>query len=289
MIKPEQPSSLSTLVSSCFLLMLTSVAAIFVYARGGIDFSLGGIEGLCIVLSGYIIVNDINHAWLALVVSIAVGGFIGLFTGVLQAALKVPAFIATLATSYILRGIINTALNGKSVTFPAPYASHYNFAVSFVVLLLAIGVCYYLFEFTRFGKISKCIGANENAVRFTGIDPKRYVILGHVVLGIFVGIGAFIITPRFSLLSASVGTGLELDVMIACMIGGLPVTGGMTAKISRPIIGSIIIAVLNQGYTLMGVESSIIQVTKGLLFILIIVVTTPGALTRFKKRVALLR
>jgi ribose transport system permease protein len=66
--------------------------------------------------------------------------------------------------------------------------------------------------------------------------------------------------------------------MIACMIGGLPITGGMGSKVSRPIIGSVIIGVLNQGYALLGAPASLIQVTKGILFIVIIIITIPGAL-----------
>jgi ribose transport system permease protein len=144
--------------------------------------------------------------------------------------------------------------------------------------VLITAFCYFLFDYTRVGKVCKLIGENANAVRFTGINPVPFVIFGHVLLGLFVGIGSFMVSPRFSIVPSTAGAGLELDVMIACMIGGLPLTGGMDSKVSRPIIGSIIIGVLNQGYALLNAPSSVIQVTKGILFIVIIIITTPGAL-----------
>ncbi len=273
--------NLSTLMNSCFLVMIGAIGATFVYSNGGMDFSIGAQEGLCVVLSGIIISQDINNIWLAFLVCIGIGVFSGLFIGVIREFLGVSAFIVTVAASYIIKGIVSTILLSTRVIFPAEYAKYDNTALKIAVLVAVAVVCYLLFGYTKIGKMQKAIGNRREVVDASGINAKGYIILSHVILGVCVGLGSFFVTPRFNFVLPSVGQGYEMDVFIALLIGGMPLSGGSRASIRCAIVGSAIIAVLDNGFALWGVPGNIIQVVRAIVFIAIVILTTQGSLKGF--------
>lgn len=276
-------SSLGNLVNNGLLIMICSVAAVPVFARGEMDFSLGSTEGICVMLIGYIVVSNVNLGWIGLVVSIITGAAIGLINGLITNHLRIPSFVATISVNYVLRGVIYTMIDYKEVSFPTAYAANYNVLVCFLVLVAVCIVTYILMENTVMGKAEKLHGENNRALVFSGIPNGLYGMLAYVYLGAMVGLASYLITPRFTMVQATVGNTLAIDVLIALMIGGFNMSGGIGSKISQPIIGSVIIAVLNQGYALLNAESSIVQFTKGILFVVILTITSPGILKAFKR------
>ncbi len=276
-------SSLGNLVNNGLLIMICSVAAVPVFARGEMDFSLGSTEGICVMLIGYVVISNINLGWLGLLISIITGAVIGLINGLITNNLRIPSFVATISVNYVLRGVIYTMIDYKEVSFPTSYAVNYNVVVCFVVLVAVCIITYILMENTVMGKAEKLNGENNQALDFSGVNNRRYGVLAYVYLGVMVGVASYLITPRFTMVQATIGNTLAIDVLIALMIGGFNMSGGIGSKISQPIIGSVIIAVLNQGYALLNVESSIVQFTKGILFVVILTITSPGLLKSFKK------
>ncbi len=276
-------SSLGNLVNNGLLIMICSVAAVPVFARGEMDFSLGSTEGICVMLIGYVVTSNINLGWLGLLISIVTGAAIGFINGLITNRLKIPSFVATISVNYILRGVIYTMIDFKEVSFPTSYAVNYNVVVCFVVLVAVCVITYVLMENTVMGKAEKLNGENNLALDFSGVNNSWYGILAYVYLGIMVGLASYLVTPRFTMVQATIGNTLAIDVLIALMIGGFNMSGGIGSKISQPIIGSAIIAVLNQGYALLNVESSIVQFTKGILFVVILTITSPNLFKSFKK------
>lgn len=243
-------SNLPNVVNSCFTIMLASVGAIFVYAHGGIDLSIGALQGLCITLSALVIAADIQNVWLAGLMCVGMGLASGCITGLLRAYLGVPAFIASIAVMYIWRGIMSTVILNNQVVFPAAYSSYDNPPAKLAVLIVTIVVGYILFEFTTIGKIQKAIGSNPVAVDCTGINTRFYIPLAHMFLGLCVGIGVIFTTPRYSIVTAAAGQGLEMDVLIAILIGGMSITGGAGSRLRCAVIGSATMALLNNGFAL---------------------------------------
>lgn len=275
--------SLLNLVNNGLAMMICSIAAVPVFARGDLDFSIGSTQGVCILLTGYIVVQNISNAWLGLLVCLLVGSFIGFLNGVVVTVLKIPSFVATISMNYILRGLIYTLIAFKEVTYPVTYAGNYSVIWCIAILISILLITYILMEKTRFGKVNKLHGENANAVIFSGIKDNLFGILSFIYLGFVVGISSFLVSPRFSLVQASVGGTLGIDVLVACMIGGLSMRGGVGAKVSRPLIGSVIIALLNQSYALLNVASSINQFTKGFLFVIVLAITAPISLNSLRK------
>lgn len=276
-------SSLLNLINNGFVMMICSTAAVPVFARGDLDFSIGSTEGVCLMVAGYIIMANVRFWPLALLTCVAIASFVGFLNGFIVNVLGIPSFVTTIAMNYIMRGLVYTLLDVQEVSYPVAYASFYNVVVCLIVVAAVAVLTWVLMENTKMGKVCKLDGENENAVAFSGLNNRMYGVLAFVYLGIMVGIASFLVSPRFTTILGAVGSTLAIDVLVACMIGGLSMSGGMGAKVSRPIIGSIIIACLNQSYALLNVPSSINQFTKGFLFVVVLVVTSPGMLRRFRK------
>lgn len=279
-------NSLLNLVNNGFAVMMCAVAATPVFARGDLDFSLGSTEGVCLMLSAYVISANTNNAFLALLLCICVGCLVGFINGFITNVLGISAFVTTIAMNYILRGAVYTMVDRKPGNFPVAYAGTYNTIRCLIILILVIAVTFILMEYTKLGKVDKLDGENELAVEFSGLNNKLFGILSFMFLGIVTGIASFLVSPRFTQVLGNVGSSLAIDVLVACMIGGQSMNGGMMSRVSRPIIGALIISVLNQGYALMNVDIAINQFTKSILFIVILAVTSPAAgklLQKFRK------
>lgn len=104
----------------------------------------------------------------------------------------------------------------------------------------------------------------------SGIRPFRVIVFSHLLLGIMVGIAACFTMARNGMVSSGSGGALEFNIMIAMALGGFPMEGGAAAKIRGVIIGVLTMTVLTNGLTIAGVDNSLINITKGVLFVVIV-------------------
>lgn len=149
------------------------------------------------------------------------------------------------------------------------------------IMLAIIGVLVFVYNFvltrTVFGRHVYAVGGNRRAAMLSGINTRRVDFGLFVHMGILSSIAAIAMLSRLSSASASTGTGFELDTIAACFVGGTAVTGGI-GTIPGVVIGATVIGVINQGLSIMGVDSALIQTIKGLVLLLAV------ALDIFSKR-----
>ena len=240
---------------------------------GGIDLSVGAVVALSgCVSAGCVLFYGIPAAP-AMLIGILVGVLIGAFNGLLISKTTIPAFIVTLATMNIARGLakVYTGGNPLSVSLDAWkwIGAGYTAGVPnpVWVMLLVLIVTGVLMNNTRFGRHLYAVGGNPRAARFSGIRVERVQFLVHTFSGLMAGIAGVIIASRMYTGSSSAGESMEMDAIAAVVVGGTSMAGG-SGKLGGTVIGCLIIGFLDNGLNLMNVDSFWQYVVKGVVILL---------------------
>lgn len=253
---------------------IIALGVTFVITTGGIDLSVGAIWGLTGVACGLLLKTGMPWG-LAILGCILAGALCGFFSGVLITKGRIQAFIATLATMSIYRGISLIITKGYTV-YNFPKGFRYLGAgrlfgvipIPVFILLAVLLISIFLFERTTFGRYLVAIGNNKEAARLCGIDINRMITLAYVYSGILCAIGGGIIaTARLNAGEPIAGSGAETDAIAAVVIGGTSLAGGVT-KIRRTVIGALLLGMTNNGLTLLNVPTYYKMAVVGIIIIL---------------------
>ncbi|HWT30680.1 MAG TPA: ABC transporter permease [Propylenella sp.] len=275
--------------------LLLGLGQTFVIIGAGIDLSVGWVMSLASVLSA-LAIRSVFNAGLPLFPSVVVGlaaaiagaAVVGLVNGVIIAKLKVPAFIVTLGTSFIVRGVaLLMAENTTVIGLPEGIRAYGNdaliyyirgegggfyfltppevsgellrrmdrilpYPVLFTAIIVAIAI--FVLRKTQFGRHTYAIGGNLEAAVRTGIPVDRRIISLYVLSATTAGIAGFLSTLRFTAGSAVIGDALLLSSIAAVIIGGVSLFGG-AGSVMGTVIGALIIAVLTTGLVMLNVEA----------------------------------
>ena len=269
--KTLKPTNLEQIVNQSFTVMLSCAGVAFVMSMGSLDFSQGSILAIASYCAGWAAGVNI---WLGLLVGIIVGFIIGSLNGWIYSKFKIPSFIVTICTMLIFRAIEIVLAADYPPAVPNKIFDYDNFIFksSIVVILLIAG--FILFYYTKFGRQVKAIGAGEIAAMFSGVKVNRIKILAFALAGAMAGVAGFFTLARTGLVSSSTGTLHETNVMIALVLGGLPVSGGAKSRYTAVIIGALLISVLVNGLVQIGVDTVMQQLIKGIIFLVVIIITT---------------
>lgn len=262
--------SLNRMMTQAYTVMLIGLGATFIYMHGGIDFSLGSVLALSEMCAA-LLFEATGMSWTLLPATIAVAVFCGLLTGLATVKLNVPPFIASLCMQLAGRGVLTTILNSRMVS--VTQLSVPTWAERIVVLALIIAALVFLADFSKVGKYNKAIGENSRAAWISGINVNRYRLLAYLICGFTLGVAAFFDLRRVGVLAGNTGMGMEMDVLIALVLGGLSLSGGYRASVRCAIIGSLTIVILENGLTIMGLNSSYMGIVKGIVFLAMVLFT----------------
>ncbi len=267
---------LSTLMSNVIVTALMSVGAVFVYAMGHMDISIGGqvrIYATLMVLLGNMTGSLLWGILLSLIIAIV----IALINGATGELLHIFPVIPSLVFMMVLNGvssIIYNNLGSRNIVLKSiDYSLFKNPLVMVVVLAVEVIIISYLFKFTKFGKNAKAIGANELAAKQSGINLLKYKMISYVIMGCCVTVASIFQMGYTGSASDSTGTGFEMDVMVALILGGMPLSGGMRSKVSCAIVGAFTFAILDVGLPLVGITANTTFIIKAILFIVIVLIT----------------
>lgn len=231
---------------------LMGLGVTFVIATGGIDLSIGTVAIAASVVAGKLFRENVIPLWATVPVMIFIGGFFGVLNGVLVSRFKLPAFIATLGTMMVSRGLSAIFVNVPNVFYPTgtvfnKLLSNYNgFPVGVLWLLLFGAVCACLMYKTRVGRYVLAIGSNEEATRLSGINTEKYKTIAYVISGAFAGVAAIFWSASFVTVAAGTGNGMELDAIAGVYIGGTSATGGV-ASVGGSLLGALMLVVIRSG------------------------------------------
>jgi ribose transport system permease protein len=275
--------------------LLLGLGQTFVIIAAGIDLSVGWVMSLASVLSA-LAIRAVFNAGLPLFPSVVVGfgaavlgaGFVGFLNGVIIAKLKVPAFIVTLGSSFIVRGVaLLMSENTTVIGLPPGIRAYGNEALIYfirgeggglyflnppevttemlrrmdrilpypvILTAIIVAIAVFVLRKTQFGRHTYAIGGSLEAALRTGIPVDRRIISLYMLSSATAGIAGFLSTLRFTAGSAVIGDALLLSSIAAVIIGGVSLFGG-AGSVMGTVIGALIIAVLTTGLVMLNVES----------------------------------
>ena len=264
-----QGSTFTNISKSAYYIAFMAIGVTFVISTGGIDLSIGTVA-ICSALIGGTFMEKGAPMALVILIILLCGIVFGLINGLLVSRLELPAFIATLGTMMISRGLGSIVSQTKTITFPQGEQSGAwfreifmttkagifpkNFPTGFVLLALFAIVMAVVLNKTRIGRYILSIGSNKEATRLSGIDVKKYETLAYVFSGFFAALAGIAYVAVFSTAQPNTGNGFELDAIAGVVIGGTSLSGGV-GSIFGTVIGVFIMTVLKIGFPYIGVQS----------------------------------
>jgi inositol transport system permease protein len=244
----------------------------FVIISSGIDLSVASTVSLAGVVACLFAHPGEYPLIVSIVAVIVLGLVIGGINGIIISHTGVPAFIVTLGTQQIVRGIAFIITNGSSVINLSP---GYKFigqgvwlGIPFPIYILAIifVISYIILHKTKFGRYVYAVGGNDQAANVSGIDVKRIKVLVYIVASILAALVGVILSSRTNSANPNAGMSYELDAIAAVVIGGTSMSGGKGLMLGT-VVGALIIGILNNGLDLIQVSSYLQQVIKGIVII----------------------
>lgn len=252
-----QVGNLESIVSSVAVLGVVALAVNQVVLAGEIDISTGSMLGLCAVAAGAV-ATTVGGLLLPLLAGVAVGALSGAVNGLLVTLGRIPAIIVTLGMLYALRGVILLVTGGTWITGIPPETrvlgtgTVLGVGVPVIVLVVLFVVVEVFSRNSTLGRDVFAVGGNRRAARFAGLPIDRVRFLTFVMVGVFVGIASVIYLGRAGSVQTNTGTGLELQVVAAVVIGGTSISGGRGSTLAA-LTGAVLIGVILNGLILLGV------------------------------------
>ncbi|MFJ6651463.1 ABC transporter permease [Microbacterium sp. NPDC091313] len=274
------PQSVKDLLLNATILMILAAGQAVVLVTRNVDLSVGSILGISGFLTGTLFATvpgiPIPVVFLA---GIAVGALLGAINGLLVTFAGVPALVITLGTLYIYRGINNAWAGGREYFSGDRPAEFGNLSIDTllgfpIITLIALAVIVVLgiaLGFTRRGRDLYAIGSDPDAARLFGIPVGRRVFTAFVVNGLLAGLAGVLYASRFSSVGATTGTGLELDVVAAAVVGGVAIFGG-SGTVVGAAIGALLLTTITSSLTALRVDKFWQQAVVGLLILAAIVI-----------------
>ena len=254
----------------------TGIAAIgmtLVMLTGGIDISVGSMLAMAGVLCAKLSADVGLPLWIAVVITLLIGALFGLINGAAVTRLHIPALIATLATQTILKGIAYLLTNAVPVkNLSATYKflrQGYIFGVIPVPLIITVALyvlAWWYLDKTYLGRRVYLSGGNEEAARLSGINTKWTITGTYVFSGVFAAIAGVLMAARLGSGQPSVGSGFEMDVITATVLGGISVNGGK-GKVVNVFVGACIMGVLANGMTMLNINQYLQWIINGLVLL----------------------
>lgn len=261
--------NLINILDQVTVLGILSVGATAVIITGGIDLSVGSILGLSTMVLGWLSHQGGWPMWSAMIAAIVVGALAGSLNGLGITYAQLPPFIATLAMMSIGRGLANLITDGQQIVgYPEwffnlsseRYVGFFSVTLMVVVALYVAGWAW--LKYRSSGRAIYAIGGGKEVARLAGINVKKVTIWVYVAAGALAGLGGIVLASRLDSSQPSAGSGYELDVIAAVVIGGASLNGGV-GRIGGTVIGVLIIGVLRNGLNLLGVSPFIQQIVIG--------------------------
>ncbi|MDQ0393087.1 ABC transporter permease [Labrys monachus] len=245
------------------LLGVLSIGATYVLIISEVDLSVGSLYGFAGMVGGMLIVDGTPEI-LAILITLALGLAIGALNGAITVVGRIPSFITTLGTLYLIRGATLVMSNGMPVSLPhghggAPIITYIaqksllgglSNQVLLLIVIAAFG--FYLLHRTTFGFHIFAVGGNDRAARIIGVPVARTKVVAFAIAGLLAALAGIVNFGFLENVQPVTGIGLELDVIAAVIIGGTRLGGG-EGSIPGTLLGVLLIGVVRDGLILLGV------------------------------------
>jgi ribose transport system permease protein len=265
-------TNLMNVLRQTSLTAITGFGMVMIILMGEIDLSVGSTQAVVGVITVWVL-NATGSVFLAVLSGLLTGAFLGLINGFLVTKAKLNSLIATLGTLAIYRGAAYVSTNAVSIQ--AKVSAFETLGTGFigplpipvVIMILLFAAFYYVLNHTTFGRYLYAIGGNVNASRLSGLPVDRMKLWVYVMGSVFAALSAIILASRMFSGQPNAGSGFELQVVSAVILGGISLTGGV-GTLTGAFIGMLILGVLSNALILLNVSSFYHDIARGLVIIL---------------------
>jgi ribose transport system permease protein len=264
------------ILMSTTVIGLLAIGSTFVIITGGIDLSVGTSMALVAIITGKTIMALDLNVWSGILFGMVIGGLLGAVNGLLITILKLPPFIATLATMKGAQGLALIVSDLKPILFTTDVKGWDsiaqgniipNFPNGVLILLVAAIVGSIILNKTVLGRYTFAIGSNTEATKLSGVKVNHWLVAIYALCGVYVGLAAVVMTSRLGSAQPDLGLGYELEAIAAVIIGGTSLLGGK-GTISGTIIGALIMSVLINGLRILELQQEWQYVVVGAVILL---------------------
>lgn len=275
----REPENLANVLRQAAVLGVLAIGQTFVITAGMIDLSIGQIVGLVVVLSSALLNGDAAITLPVVVLMILVGAGIGTINGMLLNALRLHPLILTFGMLSVLQGVIFTYTDRSIGRTSEPLSTLANGTVlglpisAIAVAVLAVAGHLVLTR-TRFGYHLVAAGGNPESARRAGINLPRVRLAVFVISGVTAALAGLLLAGRLGTGYPLAGNGLELDAIVAVVLGGTALSGGR-GSVMRSLGGVLLLACISNLLNLLEVSAYLQMFFKGAIVILAILVNQP--------------
>jgi rhamnose transport system permease protein len=285
------PQGIKDLLLNATIIVILAAGQTLLIITRNIDLSVGSMLGLVAFGTGSIFAAMPSLPILAvLLLGMAFGALLGAFNGFLVTVAKVPALVITLGTLYVFRGLNNAWAGGKQYFAgdrPEAFgALSVDTVLGFpIITLLAIAVVAAVAVYmagTRPGRDLYAIGSDPEAAKVLGIKVSKRVFLAFLANGALAGLAGVLYASRFNSVGATTGSGMELDVVAAAVVGGVAIFGG-SGTVAGAALGALLLTTITSSLTALRVDKFWQQAIVGILILTAIVIDRLASLRSARK------
>lgn len=265
--------NLKIILDQALIIATVATGAAFIFATGNVNIAMGACTALTatITAKAYLATESLS---LMCLVAVAFGALLLLLCALLSTIFKVRVMFVTIVMMVLLENIKSEILDGETLSLPFELTSSLQKAgFSYIVFVAFFVFCVVIFHFTSVGRSIRFTGSNQICGEQTGIFRNKYLVIAFVIAGIGVGLGSLLTIARSGSITASTASSMNMDCMLAIVLGGMPVFGGSKSRAYAAVIGALTVTVLNNGLLMVGVSSTILQGVRGVLFLLLVLMS----------------
>jgi len=279
-------SNILTILRQISILSILGGGLTVVMITNRIDLTIGYNASFLGIFAAALMVQFGFPVWLAALLTLLVGGFIGCISGISVALIGIPDFIATLSMGFLISGLNQAYTKGHPISglptgyeiFGARFIKGIPTSIFFMTIFLIIIAI--LLNNTRFGRYVYSIGGNQEATMMSGVNVKLNLILAYIVSGVGSGLAAMVLSSKLGTAHPTAGDGYLMDALATVYVGGTAFKSG-EPNIAGTLVGALIVGVLSNGLTLCNVPYYDKDIVKGLVIFLAVTITS---IQRSKKK-----
>ena len=274
------PKSIMDMLKNNAVTMVMALGMLCVMLVGGIDISIMSTLALSGMSVGMLLKYEvITSPVLAFLISVTIGTVCGLLVGLVISRANVPPIIATMGFMYVFRAMGYLVSNGGEWAGAAALGSFKDFATTkflglncvIWVIILCYVFFYFFMKWTRTGRKIYAVGSNASAAEVSGINVKNIKMMVYVIMGFLAGLGGALQVSVYASAMPDMQQGGEMDVIAACVIGGVSMSGGRGSVVGA-LLGSLILATIAKALPLVGFDALWQNTIKGVLILVVEVV-----------------
>ena len=266
-------TSLKIILEQALVVAIVATGGAFIFASGNVSLSLGATTVLSMTFAAMVF-NATGSVALMMITAIASGVALMTISALLSTALGVRVMFVTIVMMTMLSALQQAILGGSTVAIPQTLVrSLTDGGFMYIAFGIFFVVCVVLFHFTDIGRSLRFIGTNNACAEQTGISKSKYLLIAFIIAGVGCGIGALVALVRGGSVGTSTLPSLNMDCMLALVLGGMSIFGGSKSYVYSGVIGAITVVVLNQGLLMAGVDSTWIQAIRGIVFLALVTIS----------------